>query len=91
MQRAAVSPPAAILVRAHARDLPCRSSDPYAIWISEVMLQQTQVAAAEPYFLRFVQAFPTIEALAAARAGRAPALEGLRLRYRRAGPGAARG
>lgn len=53
---------------AHARDLPWRrSSDPYAIWISEVMLQQTQVAAVEPYFLRFCEAFPTIEALAAAR------------------------
>jgi A/G-specific adenine glycosylase len=52
---------------AHARDLPWRRSrDPYAIWISEVMLQQTQAAAVGPYYRRFCAAFPTIEALAAA-------------------------
>ncbi len=51
----------------HARNLPWRRTrDPYAIWISEVMLQQTQVAAVVPYFHRFVAAFPTIAALAAA-------------------------
>jgi A/G-specific adenine glycosylase len=51
----------------HARDLPWRRNrDPYAIWVSEVMLQQTQVAAVVPYFERFLQAFPTINALAAA-------------------------
>ena len=51
----------------HARDLPWRRSrDPYLVWISEIMLQQTQVATVESYFLRFRESFPTIEALAAA-------------------------
>jgi len=49
----------------HARDLPWRRTrDPYAIWVSEIMLQQTQVATVEAYFKRFLRAFPTIEALA---------------------------
>jgi A/G-specific adenine glycosylase len=53
--------------RRHHRDLPWRvTRDPYAIWVSEVMLQQTQVATVVPYFLRFLTAFPTIDALAAA-------------------------
>jgi len=43
-----------------------RDRDPYRIWVSEVMLQQTQVATVAPYFERFVQAFPTLSALAAA-------------------------
>jgi A/G-specific adenine glycosylase len=51
----------------HARNLPWRHTrDPYAIWISEVMLQQTQVAAVIPYFDRFLRAFPSLPALAAA-------------------------
>jgi A/G-specific adenine glycosylase len=51
----------------HSRDLPWRrQSDPYAIWVSEIMLQQTQVATVGPYFARFLAAFPTIAALAAA-------------------------
>jgi A/G-specific adenine glycosylase len=51
----------------HARELPWRKSrDPYRVWISEVMLQQTQVATVERYFVRFVQAFPNVAALAAA-------------------------
>jgi A/G-specific adenine glycosylase len=51
----------------HRRDLPWRlTRDPYAIWVSEVMLQQTQVATVIPYFQRFLAAFPTIGALAAA-------------------------
>ncbi len=51
----------------HQRDLPWRhSSDPYRIWISEIMLQQTQVATVVPYFNRFVAAFPTPRALARA-------------------------
>jgi A/G-specific adenine glycosylase len=51
----------------HARDLPWRRTrDPYAIWISEIMLQQTQVATVERYFPRFLSAFPTVAALAAA-------------------------
>jgi A/G-specific adenine glycosylase len=50
-----------------ARDLPWRrTSDPYAIWISEVMLQQTRVAAAIPYYNRFLERFPDIAALAGA-------------------------
>ncbi len=40
--------------------------DPYAVWLSEIMLQQTTVAAVGPYFARFMEAFPTVEALAAA-------------------------
>jgi A/G-specific adenine glycosylase len=53
--------------RRHQRDLPWRRDrDPYRIWISEVMLQQTQVVTVIPYFERFLHAFPTIDALAAA-------------------------
>lgn len=51
----------------HQRRLPWRASrDPYAIWISEVMLQQTQVATVIPYFERFLKQFPNADALAAA-------------------------
>ena len=51
----------------HARDLPWRRrGDPYPIWISEIMLQQTQVATVKPYFEQFLRALPTIEALARA-------------------------
>lgn len=51
----------------HRRDLPWRADrDPYRIWVSEVMLQQTTVAAVVPYFTRFLAAFPTLAALAAA-------------------------
>lgn len=39
-------------------------SDPYKIWISEIMLQQTRAAQAEPYYLNFINAYPTIEVLA---------------------------
>src|SRR5438105_4669867 len=49
------------------RDLPWRNNrDPYCIWVSEVMLQQTQVATVLRYFDPFIQAFPTVKALAAA-------------------------
>ena len=48
-----------------ARDLPWRrTSDPYAIWISEIMLQQTRVEAVKEYYLRFLEQFPTVTALA---------------------------
>jgi A/G-specific adenine glycosylase len=51
----------------HRRDLPWRTSrDPYRIWVSEIMLQQTQVATVVPYFERFVRAFPTLRHLATA-------------------------
>jgi A/G-specific adenine glycosylase len=50
-----------------ARELPWRGSrDPYAVWVSEIMLQQTQVAAVKPYFERFLQQWPSIGALAEA-------------------------
>src|ERR1700727_812414 len=49
------------------RSLPWRaSSDPYAIWISEIMLQQTRVAAVIPYYQRFLDRFPDVEALPSA-------------------------
>lgn len=49
------------------RDLPWRrTSDPYAIWVSEVMLQQTRVQAVIPYYERFLAKFPTVAVLAAA-------------------------
>lgn len=51
----------------NARDLPWRRSrDPYAIWISEIMLQQTQVKTVIPYYRRWLEQFPTVESLAAA-------------------------
>jgi A/G-specific adenine glycosylase len=53
--------------RAHKADLPWRrTQDPYALWVSEIMLQQTQVATVIPYYTRFLKAFPTVKALAAA-------------------------
>ena len=49
----------------NARDLPWRrTQDPYRVWVSEIMLQQTQVSTVVDYFDRFLKAFPTIEALA---------------------------
>ncbi|APR99965.1 A/G-specific adenine glycosylase [Pajaroellobacter abortibovis] len=49
------------------RDLPWRkTNDPYAVWLSEVMLQQTRVETVIPYWKRFMDAFPTIQALAEA-------------------------
>jgi A/G-specific adenine glycosylase len=49
------------------RDLPWRRSrDPYRVWISEIMLQQTRVAAAIPYYERFLNRFPSVRELAAA-------------------------
>ena len=52
--------------RANARDLPWRHTrDPYRIWVSEIMLQQTRVAAVLGYYARFLEAFPTVGALAA--------------------------
>lgn len=60
----------------HARDLPWRLAPgaalpddpawPYRVWLSEVMLQQTTVAAVKPYFAKFTETWPTVEALAAA-------------------------
>ncbi|MGQ9606323.1 MAG: A/G-specific adenine glycosylase [Thermogutta sp.] len=53
--------------RRHARSFPWRETrDPYAIWVSEIMLQQTQTAAVEPFFRRFLARFPDVASLAAA-------------------------
>src|SRR3982751_6134423 len=53
---------------AHARDLPWRKSrDPYRVWVSEIMLQQTRVAAVIEHYHEFLRRFPTVEKLAAAR------------------------
>lgn len=62
--------------RQHGRhDLPWQNTrDPYRIWLSEIMLQQTQVAAVIEYFQRFVTALPTVAALAAAPADEVMAL-----------------
>jgi A/G-specific adenine glycosylase len=51
--------------REHKRKLPWRGhADPYAIWVSEIMLQQTRVDAVLPYYARWMRRFPTIAALA---------------------------
>jgi A/G-specific adenine glycosylase len=54
----------------HARVLPWRAhkrrQDPYRVWLSEIMLQQTTVKAVEPYYARFLERWPTVEALARA-------------------------
>ncbi len=73
-RRVALKPEAADLLvwyDRHRRVLPWRAlpgvaPDPYRVWLSEIMLQQTTVAAVKPYFARFLERFPTIEALAAA-------------------------
>jgi A/G-specific adenine glycosylase len=52
----------------HKRDLPWRRDrDPYRVWLSEIMLQQTRVAAVTGYYERFLRRFPSIEKLASAR------------------------
>ncbi|MCR4906834.1 MAG: A/G-specific adenine glycosylase [Clostridiales bacterium] len=51
--------------RSNARPLPWRSTgDPYRVWLSEIMLQQTRIEAVIPYYYRFLDACPTVEALA---------------------------
>jgi A/G-specific adenine glycosylase len=67
-QRLAALPgPLLAWYRENARDLPWRKTwDPYPIWVSEIMLQQTRVAAVLGYYARFLAAFPSVEALAAA-------------------------
>ena len=53
--------------QAHKRALPWRGiSDPYAVWVSEIMLQQTRIESVIGYYARFMAAFPTVEALAQA-------------------------
>ena len=63
----AISRPLLAWYRQYKRDLPWRENqDPYRVWISEIMLQQTRVEAVKPYFQRFLEAFPDIASLAAA-------------------------
>lgn len=53
--------------RANARDLPWRrTGDPYAVWLSEILLQQTRVDQGLPYYERFLKRFPTVQTLARA-------------------------
>jgi A/G-specific adenine glycosylase len=70
---------AARLIRWHKRhgrhDLPWQNTtDPYRVWLSEIMLQQTQVATVIPYYLRFLERFPQLADLAAAPVGEVMAL-----------------
>ena len=51
--------------RENKRDLPWRQTkDPYAVWVSEIMLQQTRVETVKPYYIRFLQTLPTVKDLA---------------------------
>ena len=68
------SPIAALLIAWHARhgrhDLPWQQDPtPYRVWVSEVMLQQTQVATVVGYYERFMQRFPSVATLADCAAG----------------------
>ena len=72
-RKKAAPDPAALLAwyDRHARVLPWRARrgerpDPYRVWLSEIMLQQTTVKAVVPYYARFLSRWPTVEALAAA-------------------------
>ena len=61
------SAPLLIWYAENAREMPWRGiADPYAIWVSEIMLQQTQVATVRPYYVRWMSRFPDVKALAAA-------------------------
>jgi A/G-specific adenine glycosylase len=54
--------------RTHRRELPWRASrDPYRVWVAEIMLQQTRIAAVIPYYDRFLRRFPDVRTLARAR------------------------
>jgi A/G-specific adenine glycosylase len=69
----------------HRRDLPWRrTSDPYKIWLSEVMLQQTRVETVLPFYNRFLERFPTVEHLARAEVAQVLALWSGLGYYRRA-------
>jgi A/G-specific adenine glycosylase len=71
--------------RRRGRELPWReTTDPYRVWVSEVMLQQTQVAAATPFYQRFIGRFPTLMSLARAREAQVLALWSGLGYYRRA-------
>ncbi|MCI1698928.1 MAG: A/G-specific adenine glycosylase [Acetobacter lovaniensis] len=74
MTASVITPPAHALLHwydRHRRTLPWRCTegeapDPYRVWLSEIMLQQTTIKAVGPYYLRFVERFPTVQALASA-------------------------
>lgn len=59
-------PPLLGWYRRFKRELPWRGADAYGVWVSEIMLQQTRVEAVKGYYTRFLEKFPTPEALAAA-------------------------
>ena len=62
-----IAPPLLAWWDAGHADLPWRQTrDPYAIWIAEIMLQQTQIATVLPYYERWMARFPSVEALAGA-------------------------
>ena len=62
---AQIAPPLLAWYAQNARDLPWRQNhDPYRVWVSEIMLQQTRVEAVKPYYHRFLQQLPTIQHLA---------------------------
>ncbi len=66
--KGAIARPLLQWYRKRARDLPWRKTrDPYAIWVSEIMLQQTRVQAVIPYYEQFLRRFPTVQKLARAR------------------------
>ena len=66
-QLKALPPPLLAWYDQNRRILPWREEvSPYRTWVSEIMLQQTRVTAVLPYFARFMEALPTVEALAAA-------------------------
>lgn len=61
-----IAPPLLAWFASHRRSLPFREQpSPYHVWLSEIMLQQTRVSAALPYYERFLAALPTVQALAA--------------------------
>jgi A/G-specific adenine glycosylase len=67
-RRAAIARRLLVWYEVEARDLPWRRTlDPYAILVSEIMLQQTRVETVIPYYERFLRAYPTVESLARAR------------------------
>ena len=60
-----IAPPLLSWYDANRRELPWRgAADPYAVWVSEIMLQQTRVAAVLPYYRRWMEVLPTVQALA---------------------------
>ena len=60
-----IAPPLLEWYGKNARDLPWRQNhDPYRVWVSEILLQQTRVEAVKPYYQRFLQRLPTIAHLA---------------------------